>query len=335
MQLCKSFLNFGMPKTKKQVVDITQQTFQNKDDIPKLYKDLVKSYIEVEKTNAKDANAFGVVARFLTQTSLPNSNPGLPPGMAYTRTNGIVKMTVSSTTKNYGIPYGTIPRMVLAWICTEAKKKKSRVLDLGRSQREFLKKLGYPSDGATFKRVKDQCFRLFRAVISIEYLLESREDNKHKILGYYLMPIVKRHTVVWSEGDPDALWQNEVELSEDFFTEITSHAVPIDYRIYKALSKSVLAMDVYTWLTYRMFILCSAKQHREEVYIPWVGLMQQFGTNYPLTEQGITDFRKKFKKALGKVLIFFPELNEKIKSDSENLILIPTDLKIFSTPRLK
>ena len=40
------------------------------------------------------------------------------------------------------LPYGNIPRLLLAWVCTEAVRTQSRELVLGRSLYEFMRKLG-------------------------------------------------------------------------------------------------------------------------------------------------------------------------------------------------
>lgn len=47
-------------------------------------------------------------------------------------------------------------------------------------------------------------------------------------------------------------WTSKVRLSDSFFRECIAKPVPIDLRAYKALRGSPLAMDVYTWLTYRL-----------------------------------------------------------------------------------
>ena len=40
------------------------------------------------------------------------------------------------------LPYGNLPRLVLAWVSTEAVRTQSRELVLGRSLAEFMRKLG-------------------------------------------------------------------------------------------------------------------------------------------------------------------------------------------------
>ena len=49
---------------------------------------------------------------------------------------------------NNKLPFGVIPRLLLAWVCTEAVRTQSRDLVLGRSLSEFMRKLGvYSTSG--------------------------------------------------------------------------------------------------------------------------------------------------------------------------------------------
>ena len=40
---------------------------------------------------------------------------------------------------NNKLPYGNFPRLILAWVCSEAVKTQSRVLILGASLADFMK----------------------------------------------------------------------------------------------------------------------------------------------------------------------------------------------------
>ena len=77
--------------------------------------------------------------------------------------------------QDVGLPYGTIPRLVLAWIGTEAVRTQSRELVLGDSMSDFMRQLGLiPSGGrwGTIHRLKDQTQRLLSCGISCSYTSE-------------------------------------------------------------------------------------------------------------------------------------------------------------------
>ena len=59
------------------------------------------------------------------------------------------------------LPYGNLPRLLLAWVSTEAVRTQSRELVLGRSLSEFMGKLGMDSVGGARTRFRNQIRRLW------------------------------------------------------------------------------------------------------------------------------------------------------------------------------
>ncbi len=72
----------------------------------------------------------GFMARLLALCSLPRSNPGNR--KEYVRRNGPYTLVMTSGFNNK-LPFGNLPRLLLAWVSTEAVRTKSRELVLGRS----------------------------------------------------------------------------------------------------------------------------------------------------------------------------------------------------------
>ena len=81
----------------------------------------------------------GFMARLLALCSLPRTNPGNR--TQYVRRNGPYKLGMTAGIDNK-LPFGNLPRLILAWVCTEAVRTQSRVLILGSSLSEFMDKLG-------------------------------------------------------------------------------------------------------------------------------------------------------------------------------------------------
>ena len=69
----------------------------------------------------------GFMARLMTLCSLPRTNPGNR--LQYVRRNGPYTLGMTAGINNR-LPYGNIPRLLLAWVCTEAVKTQSRELVL-------------------------------------------------------------------------------------------------------------------------------------------------------------------------------------------------------------
>ena len=91
-----------------------------------------------------DPNAdMGFMARLLTLCSLPRTNPGTR--LQYKRQNGPYKLIMIAGGDNK-LPYGNLPRLLLAWVSTEAVRTKERELILGSSLSSFMRQLGMYSD---------------------------------------------------------------------------------------------------------------------------------------------------------------------------------------------
>ena len=65
------------------------------------------------------------------------------------------------------LPFGNIPRLLLAWVCTEAVRTQSRHLILGASLSEFMGKLGMDCVGGARTRLRNQMRRLFNAHVQL------------------------------------------------------------------------------------------------------------------------------------------------------------------------
>ena len=95
---------------------------------------------QTQLIGASDADAeLGFMARMLALCSLPRTNPGTR--TQYVRRNGPYTL-VMSCTGTAKLPYGPLPRLLLAWVTTEAVRTQSPVLVLEDSLSAFMRKLG-------------------------------------------------------------------------------------------------------------------------------------------------------------------------------------------------
>ena len=112
----------------------------------------------------------GFMARLLALCPLPRSNPGNQ--KEFVRRNGPYALVMSAGGLNK-LPYGTLPRLLLAWVCTEAVRTQSRELVLGLSLSDFMRKLDiYSASGGTTggrTRLRNQMRRLFGCTVSLIY----------------------------------------------------------------------------------------------------------------------------------------------------------------------
>jgi len=271
---------------------------------------LVSEALAIEAEEAKEAGALGYMARALIQATLPHKETQWN---EFERTNGAFTLTMQAPSK-IGLPYGSIPRLLLAWLSTEAVKTRQRDLVLGDSLSAFMRQLELVPTGGrwgTITRLKEQAHRLFSTTIRCDY------NDKEKRGGQGML-IADKHMLWWSPKQPDqaALWESTVSLSETFYQEVINGPVPIDMRALKALRHSPMALDIYCWLTYRHSYL------KRPTEIPWRALQVQFGSSYALNPQGTRDFKKKFLQHLKKVYVVYPDA--KAEDGKKGLLLRPS-----------
>ena len=208
----------------------------------------------------------GFMARLLALCSLPRTNPGSR--IQYVRRNGpyTLYMTAGGGGK---LPFGNLPRLLLAWVCTEVVKTQSRELVLGRSLAEFMRALGMQDDSGSARgdrtRLRNQMDRLFHASVQLIY---EDEQIKAGISSF----VAERTEFWWNPKRPDvpSLWKSKIRLSEPFFNEIIRHPVPLDMNTLKALKRCSLGLDLYLWLVYRTFTL------KSPLRLTWRHLYRQF-----------------------------------------------------------
>ena len=95
--------------------------------------------------SASEADAsLGFMARTMALCSLPRSNPGNR--KEYKRVNGPFTLYMVAGGGN-NLPFGNLPRLILAWVSTEAVRTQSRELVLGKSLSEFMRILGIYNSG--------------------------------------------------------------------------------------------------------------------------------------------------------------------------------------------
>ena len=270
---------------------------------------LITEALEIEAEEAKDAGTLGFMARAMVQATLPHKKAA---GNEFTRTNGSYSLSILAPSK-IGLPYGSYPRLLLSWLSTEAVRTKERELVLGDSLSKFMGELGLVPTGGrwgSITQLKNQMRRLFSSHVSCSY-----EGDAFTSIN---MMLADKVALWWSPKEPEqaALWQSSVLLSQPFFDEITAHPVPIDLRALNALKKSPMALDVYMWLTYRMFYM------RKATPLRWASLQAQFGADYADTASGRQGFKKGFTNALKKVQVVYPEV--KVEPTDSGILLLPS-----------
>ena len=255
-----------------------------------------------ELVGASEADPdLGFMARLMALCSLPRTNPG--DRLQYKRQNGPYKLIMIAGGDNK-LPFGNLPRLLLAWLCTEAVRTQSLELILGASLSEFMRKLGIYHNsagrGGVQTRLRNQMKRLFNA--SVQLIYEDQQGTA-SVSSF----VADRTELWWDPKRPDerTLWESKIELGARFFQEIIRHPVPLDMNTLKALKRSSLGLDLYLWLTYRTFTLqCPLR-------LSWKQLYRQFGVDPAKAgdNRTVQAFRTDCLRELKKIKMAWPGLN--------------------------
>ena len=179
----------------------------------------------------------------LVVCALPRSDPGSR--IQFYREAGKAALSITSVHHGIGLPYGTYPRLIMAWITTEALRTRSRVLRLGRSLSEFMDELDVKSSDSGGRwgvrtRFTGQLRRLMACAIDLQF-----SEGKHELGSSALL--VEDRDLWWDTHKPTqgSLFDSRITLSKKFFEEILAHPVPFDVKVLRAMKRSSLGLDLY------------------------------------------------------------------------------------------
>ncbi len=278
----------------------------------------------------------GYLARFLIQCTLPHNNPGNVP--VWKRKNGQYTLRIQPGWDDYndcqmGYPYGVLPRLILIWAVTEAKRTGIRRLHLGHCLSEFIEKLDLQASGRGKRgdgpRLKEQARRLFSANIAF-YRHTDFEVDKTKFVNERVRKasVAEDINLTWEKGTPAqaVLWGSWIDLSPHFFASIMDSTVPCDMRAVGMLRRSPLALDLYMLCNYIGANLTQRKKTKH--LLTWRMLGQQLGCDY--SDQD--NLKKKIKAAMLKVKIAHPKLKVGYPAKGGGIEIYPSKPAIARRP---
>jgi hypothetical protein len=206
-----------------------------------------------------------------------------------------------------GVPYGSRARLILLYLQSEALRTGGRDVELGRSLRHWLTRMGIAVGGKSMREVREQAERLSRCRLSFHVTAGGRE-------GLMQQNIVDTAMFVPSTDvdGQNVLFVETARLSESFFEHMQRHPVPIEDAAIRALSNNSQAIDIYCWLAYRLHVLTAPRP------VHWHALHGQFGGSY----QRVRKFRERFVDALKVALAVYPAAH--VGADENGLVLHPS-----------
>ena len=127
---------------------------------PRRLSSLISQALSFDDADAYAAGEVGFMARALVQATLPHSDPRTN---EFVRHNGHYSLSILAP-KDVGLPYGRYPRLVLAYLNTEAVKRRTRHIELDHHFTHFCAALGIPpttGPRGSLPQLREQMQRLF------------------------------------------------------------------------------------------------------------------------------------------------------------------------------
>lgn len=210
----------------------------------------------------------------------------LPKGqLLYERRNGRFTLQVTGH-PDFGVPFGQ-DRIVPIFLATMAVKQQSPVLRF-KSAAEMLETFGMQKGGKEYRRLIQAFERIFGATI---FFGTDEERPKARIITKGRFNFL-RAAKLWYSRDTETAalgedFENEIVLSEEFYSEINAHRIPTDLDAVKLLVHSPAVLDLFMWLSYRSF---TAKGDQRIPLFGPEGLSAQLGSvEYPGRESFVSN----------------------------------------------
>jgi hypothetical protein len=201
-----------------------------------------------------------------------------------------------------GIPFGSVARMILLYLQTEAVRTRSREVELGRSMNRWLTTMGVNNGGKGYSLVREQSWRL--SLCRLTFFSVSEEGRQITNGGFV------RNAILPSRPDDPgtqlSLWRERVVLDEAFYDSLVEHPLPVRETAIRGLAHRSMAIDLYVWLAYRLWQLKRPKR------IPWPALYGQFGAGFTR----LRAFRQHVKEPLALALAAYPEARVEVDDDA-------------------
>jgi hypothetical protein len=220
--------------------------------------------------------------------------------------------------RSLGVPYGTLPRLVLIHIMTEAVRTKSRHVVLGTTFTDWMRRMGFrtvsygPRGSATL--IREQLDRLLACEWMIRWDNDAGPDGHE--FGIREIKLTNEYVGVNRGGG----FVRELMMTEGFFEHLRQHAVPLNEHAIRQLRDSATALDLYTWLAYRLPRISP----KRPAAISWQQLAVHFGND----GRNIRKFRQTVREAWDRhVSAVYPEARADFDTTLVRLYASPAPLQ--------
>lgn len=283
----------------------------------------------------QDKRVIGYLPALFTTASLPFRNVNKPT-FVRKASNGIT-LTLTALEN---VPFGRYGRLLLSVLTTHAvisKEKGEPVLIEYASLADLLKEMQLPKQRGSDVREQLECFTgaafsfsqkikenknayLFKEVYEDGNYPKGDVEVTTKTTGTIRFTEAVQYKEIDDGSNDNKIGAFKILLPAEFTAFCQSHAVPIDYTVYKEIS-SASGKDIYAWLVYRN----NGMDPSSPVFIPRKRLVEQF---MPVDEKN-ENFSKQESVHYSRILEeikkikekYYPEVKYSIDSQGGGIML--------------
>lgn len=242
----------------------------------------------------------------------------------WTRQGGRTKLLVESGRNGdgswIGVPYGSVARLILLYLQTEAIRTNSPEVELGRSMRSWMTRMSLASGGRNYQLVAEQARRISACRLTFLTDLTGGSELRHN--GAFVQDAISL-AGSQSETQP-SLWQDRLRLDSGFWKSLKDHPVPVHEEAIRAIGPRSMAIDGYIWLAYRLHSLTKTTP------VTWPAVHAQFGAGF----KAIRQMKPVFVDALNLALAVYPEAQVDIETTGLSLHPSPPAVPKLEARRL-
>src|SRR4051794_4885808 len=190
---------------------------------------------------ADEENRLGITHAGFAMTSLPHkrTEEGFWKREGH-RTTLLVESGRDRKGSLIGVPYGSIARLILLYLQTEAVRTNSPEVELGRSMKSWMGRMSLTTGGKTYQLVTEQARRISACRLTFFSEHDNGAEARHN--GAFVQDAISMSGLMNDETQP-SLWQDRVRLDPGFWRSLQEHPVPVREEAIKAIGARSLAID--------------------------------------------------------------------------------------------
>jgi hypothetical protein len=258
----------------------------------------------------------------MTQVSLPYRNAG----RTYEKTSGPWHISLSLKgrmapavqhllkSNEASVAFGPTSRLILMSLQTRAIKIHSPEVPVEPSFTAFARDIGLDTGGRSISSLKEHVRNLSLTNMNLSYSDKER-------LSVFSGPIFSKFELSLKAPSQGILFPDIVRFNAEYFHSLQNHAVPLRGSAILALSGSARALDLYSFLAYRLHHI------RKPVIIRWRSLNSQFADR---PGGRIESFKRRFLKCLSQVKEVYPEARVDVVEGGIKLLSSPPPVRPLS-----